>query len=254
MNGGALNAFTLNGSVIDPVVRTTVQANAFALPVSTPRVFAYLKASASPTADVSGAVGRVYAGLSGLSSTAVAEVSGALHRVNARLSVAVQAAADINLRIIFVRAIANLVAAAQATVSPRVFVRSKVGLEAEAGATTVVRPRFKAAVSALGRAAIDYIVTVRPRGYYRVPLNLIGRAATDVFARVAVRFRATPVATADVDVSPRYLVRSPVSSQASADAVFDDLTVIRRIPWDEPAPDERTFRVNPETFVFTVVA
>lgn len=146
MNGGALNAYTLNGSVIDPVVRTSVVARAYAVPASKPRVLAYLKAALTPSAVLTGAIGRVQVSLAGFAT---------------------------------LRAVSDL--------TPRALRRSVVG----------------------------------------------------------------STATATGAVQPRCLLRASVDARAAADGRVD-FNIIKRIPWDEPAPEGRVFKVSPETFTFMV--
>lgn len=251
MNNGALNAYTLNGAVLDPVVRTHVVARAYAVPVSKPRAFAYLQAALTPSAVLTGAIGRVQVSLAGFNATAKAEISGRIHHVAARLVTAAQGLASIQVVSPAVRAIVRMAASASAAVAAKVWARGLVSATAQADMAVVVQPRFKAVVASVAAAVTEYVVTVRPRSYYRTPLNAALRAVSDLTPRALRRSVVGSTATATGAVQPRYLLRAPVDARAAADGRVD-FNVIKRIPWDEPAPEGRVFKVSPETFTFMV--
>lgn len=296
MNGGALNAYTLNGSVIDPVVRTRVESAAYALADSKPRVLAYAVVDAIARAAVPGAIAKVRY-RSSVSAQAKAEASGPLHRVYARLVTALQGVADIEATLGAVRGVVSPVVTALVAVAPKVLRRTFVASTASASASVVGRSGIRALVSGFGRVLGSATGAVFERDNWRDPVfprgvasvsvafSVVARGVVNSTARVAavvrssvrnaavivgripatgaadigtvgrigVRAPVPAVPSADLTVDSLRLVRSPVSATALADGLID-FNVIKRIPWDENAPEERTFKVNPETFVFTVVA
>lgn len=252
MNGGSLNSFTLNGAVIDPVVRTRVDGFAYAVGVSTPRVLAYAAVSAIARASVPGAIAKVRA-RNRVQAEARAQASGIIYRVRARLIASVQALANVEATLGAIRGIVVLSAQAVASVLPKVLQRSQVASVASVSATLVARSGIRGLIQALPSALTSLRVTVWPRVFHRVPTSAQASANVSALAKLVGRLRLQGSATADLAVGSRLLIRTPVNAQALVAGVID-FNVIKRIPWDEPAPDERTFKVNPETFVFYVVA
>lgn len=251
MNNGALNTFAVNGAVADPVVRSSVVVRAYALVAGTPRVFAYLRPSPVASALVTGAVGRLLVRASGLAVRAEGQLSGPLHRVVARLKTAVACEARVAISSYRVRLVLGMAARAIAQAAARVYVRQPTTAGASALSSLVVRPRFKAVVSAVAEAMPLCSPTIYPRRYLRSAVSVTPSALSSVVSRALRRSRLQSFAYSNAVMSPRVFARA--SSTAFAEAKIDvDFGVIKQIPWDEPAPDERVFVVSPETFVFKV--
>lgn len=214
----------------------------------------YASAATSPSAVVSGAVGRVFA-RSPLGTTAQAMVSDLRHRVFGRLVVAPVAAAQVVYMLSPVRTLLTITARAVATVGARVLTRSPVASTAAVQlALGLSMARIRAPLALVPSATVSATGVVFPRRNITSPTSTAGTAFVLPVPRALRRSPSITVAAAQA-TGPigRVGVRSPGSSVARAD-VDISFDVIKQIPWDEPAPDERQFQVNPEPKVFYVVA
>jgi hypothetical protein len=143
---------------------------------------------------------------------------------------------------------------AQATAG-RVWSRSIVtGLaQADASVMSMAWRRVFAPLIATAEASavnLGHVLVLTP---VRVLVDGVARALCDsIFGRVFARSVETGQAQADAAVVARVHARSIVSGQARAEA-WITLNIDRRIPWDEPAPECRTFIVPSGTRIFYVV-
>jgi len=252
MNSGALNAYALNGSVLDPVVRTRVDGFAYAVASTKPRVLAYERVAVLARAALDSVAAKVFT-RTPVSVYAEATVSGVLGRVWAKLVASVTGSASINTSLYQIRCIVSPVVSAVVSTLPKVFARNRVQSSALASVSVVGGTAYRAILSRVARAVVSATGKVYQRRYLRSSVGAVSVAnvvaLSKTFARLVV-FHSAPVLITHV---ARAIVRAPTHAESKADVVVD-FSVAKQIPWDEPAPDERTFKVNPETFVFMVVS
>lgn len=250
MNRGQLNGFVLNGASSDPVVRVRVDAKGYAMVRARGRVLAYSVTHSAPAARLDGRLGRVEAHLSA-QSVARAAVEGALGRVNihALLAATGRAVIEVKLPYIYGRAAVNG--------------RARIGVTAHAlariGATVVGQAKLepkarllrRGPVKAKGVAGIEADGVVYVRRWLRSPSEGKAHAFIVSKAHIEARLAALARAQADVAVDFHVLARAPMTWQGIAFIEIDP-AIYKRLPFDEPAPDSRTFYVPASMTTFYV--
>ncbi|MFG0641922.1 hypothetical protein, partial [Delftia sp. WSY_22] len=241
MNRGALNGFALNGRASDPVVRIRVDAKGYARVRVGGRVLAYAVVRSAPAAALTGPLGRVHAKLSA-DSVARAAVEGVLGRVHVRSLLAATGRAIIKVTLPPVRGRVAVQARASATVNAHV--QARIGVDATA------RASFKPQAILLRRSPVQSTPTARGtadgriyvRRWLRSPVDGKGQAFVVTQGRVEARLAALVQAKAAITARGQRLVRAPLQAQGVA-FIDIDPAVHKRLPFDEQAPESRTFLV-----------
>lgn len=254
MNNGSLNTYVLNGEYISPLVRVRVEAHAYALIATRSRAMVYGQVSAAASAVVSGAVGRAIA-RSPVQTAAQALVGGPLYHVDGRLIVSTQGAAQVAYKLFPIRMVVNATASAVATLGPRVLARTNVVSQAVVQVTLgLYMVRARSPLTARAEAEIDAAGVIFPRRNITSPTLVSGTADLTLVPRV---LRRAPVTVRpDLITSGavgRVGIRAPSQATGQANVVIS-FDVVKQIPWDESAPEERQFLINPEPKTFYVVA
>ena len=241
MNRGSLNGFALNGRVSDPFVRIRVDAKGYARVSVAGRVLAHGIVQSAPAAALRGPLGRVHARLSA-DAMARAAVAGALGRAHVRSLLAVTGRVVIEVKLGEVRARVSAQGQARAMVNARVLARTAVA--------AIGRARFKPQTALLRRgpvrakpaAQIQADSHVVVRRWQRAPVS--GKAQTFIVAtgHVEARLAALLQGRAQATARGRTLVRGPVAGQGVA-FIDIDPSINKRLPFDEQAPESRTFTV-----------
>lgn len=248
MNQGSLNTRTLNGGTYDPVVRTQVMLNAYGYISTIGRVFVYGRASGGGQAVVT-APGRVEA-RSAVSIPTRANLTVAA-KVFGRLVVAINTSTTIVTTIQRIRVQLSLVARATVSAVGRVFVNTKVSSSPTAEVDVVPRALIRSVFGSVNRVSMFLVPRVFPRGTVREPVNMTQRTSVATGFHVETTQPVITGASAVIAVTPRLMLTNPVTSNPSAQMTVD-FEVIKRVPWDEPAPGDRVFQVPSGTFVFKV--
>lgn len=241
MNRGALNGFALNGRASDPVVRIRVDAKGYARVRAGGRVLAYAVVHSAPAAALTGPLGRVHAKLSA-DSVARAAVEGVLGRVHVRSLLAATGRAIVKVTLPPVRGRVAAQARASATVTAHV--QARIGVDATA------RASFKPQARLLRRGPVQSTPTARGtadgriyvRRWLRSPVDGKGQAFVVTQGRVEARLAALVQAKAAITAHGQRLVRAPLQAQGVAFIEIDP-AVHKRLPFDEQAPESRTFLV-----------
>lgn len=241
MNRGTLNGFALNARVSDPFVRIRVDAKGYARVQAAGRVLARGFVQSQPAAMMPGPLGRVHAKLSA-EATARAAVAGALGRVNVRSLLAATGRVVITVRLGEIRARVSAQAQAHATVNARVHARSAVAATAHAKLAPQTFLMRRGPVQARPAAQIQADGQVYVRRLLRAPVNGKAQAFIVSAGRVEARLAALVQGQARGTVGGRTLVRGPVAGQGVA-FIDIDFSVTKRLPFDEQAPESRTFTV-----------
>lgn len=137
----------------------------------------------------------------------------------------------------------------------RVWRRSPVAGAAQSTSSAGYAIRRWVRVNVIGAASAAAIVTAqaKPVSFVRMPIGGSAMARlTTAGGRVLSRSPGTAVCVAQGSIAPRSRRRSPVLSVARATATLRSST-FRQIPFDELAPPERVFAVQPEQSIFYVV-
>ena len=138
----------------------------------------------------------------------------------------------------------------------RVWRRSPVvgqALASASGAALVWRRVFSPVVAVASAVAVNlgHVLILTP---VRVLVAGLAQAVnTGILGRVFARSVGSAQAQATATVTPHLHTRSIVAGQARAEA-WITTNIDRRIPWDEPAPEHRTFVVPAGTRTFYVVS
>lgn len=241
MNRGQLNGFALNGQVADPVVRVRVDAKGYAVGRAQGRVLAYAVVASKPCAHQAGIGGRVEAHMS-VEAMARAAVAGILGKVEIHGLLAATGRAIISVTLPPVYGRVRSKAKARGTVSGRVRVRSP--LQSVAQVVEGVTPRLmrRAPVRSKPKAAIAADGQIYIRRWLRAPVHGNAVAYIVSTSRIEARLAALTKARALVAANGHTMRRAPVSGQGIA-LIEIDAEIHKRLPFDEPAPDSRTFRV-----------
>lgn len=241
MNRGALNGFALNGRSADPVVRIRVDAKGYARVRAGGRVLAYAVVHSAPAAALTGPLGRVHAKLSADALARVA-VEGALGRIHIRslLAGTGRVVIKVTLPPVYGRVVAQ--ALARSTITAHVLARNPVAIVAQAQfapATHLLR-RGPVLSAPAARGKADGQIYVRR--WLRSPVDGKGQAFIVSQGRVEARLAVLARGMAHGAVDPHTLVRAPLQARG---VVFIDIdsAVHRRLPFDEQAPESRTFLV-----------
>ena len=250
MNRGQLNGHALNGLVLDPVVRVRVGAKGYAMGRVQGRVLAYAVVDATGCARQSGIVGRVEANLSAR-ATAQAVVAGVLGRVNLRslLQVTGRVIVDVKLPPIYGRVEAY--GKAKASIRAHSIVRGQATSSPQADMDIVGRRLRRGPVVAKPKAMASADGKIYIRRWLRSLTHSDGVAFIVSTSRVDARLAALTQAKAIVSVGGHALRRSPVASQGVVLIEIDE-AIHKHLPFDEPAPDSRTFRVPEAMTTFYV--
>lgn len=252
INGGAVNGFIVNGSSLDPVVRVRVDALLRAVGSVTPRVLAYAKVDSAPTAEITGKLGWLRA-RNPVGVTAEVDISGSLGFLLRRAPVVSTPTADIEVPVGVIRSIVRSTAEADITAVGHVYVRLPTQSVARVDIVTVDRALVRSVIDALGQASIVAEGVVFPRREIRSLVASNPSVDVDATGHIDARLLADVLAQSLINVDPHVLIRDPVMAEGEAQIDVADPDVARRAPWDEAAPDDRAFRVAPETFTFLVV-
>lgn len=241
MNRGQINGFALNGASADPVVRVRVDAKGYARVRARGRVLAYAVVHAAPEASLDGRLGRVEAHLSAQSLARVA-VEGALGRVDIRSLLSVTGRVVISVTLPAIRGRVGAKARASIGAKPHTLARfgtAVVGRAQLVPKTTLLR---RGPVQARGRADIDASGTVYVRRWLRSPAEGKAQAFIVSTTRIEARLAALVRAEADATVDASVRARMTVAFRGVAFIEIDP-AIHKRLPFDEPAPDSRTFTV-----------
>ena len=241
MNSGQLNGYALNGSVGDPVVRIRIDAKGYAQVRSGGRVLSYGKVHVALAARMDGVLGRVRAQLSAR-SVAQAFASGALGRVDLHGILRATGRAVIEVQLPPIRGMVRARGRATAVVKAHLEARGGIAAGGRAAVTSSGRLLRRGPVGSKPAAQGQATGTVYIRRYLRTPTEgrakafIIGNGRIEARLAALVRARAVPTTTG------RALVRAPRVWHGVA--VIDiDPAIFRRLPFDELAPDSRTFTI-----------
>ena len=241
MNRGQLNGFVLNGASADPVVRVRVDAKGYAMVRARGRVLAYSVMHSAPAARLDGKLGRVESHLSAR-AVARAAVEGALGRVNihALLAATGRAVIEVKLPYIYGRGAVR----GRALIGVTAHSLARIGAPAVGQAKLAPKARLLRRGPVQGRGIADIgadgVVYVRRR--LRSPTEGKAQAFIVSNAHIEARLAALVRAQADAAVDFHVLARAPMAWQCVAFIEIDPSTY-KRLPFDEPAPDSRTFYV-----------
>ncbi|MDR6729335.1 phage fiber-tail adaptor protein [Delftia lacustris] len=241
MNRGALNGFALNGRSADPVVRIRVDVKGYARVRAGGRVLAYAVVQSAPAAALTGPLGRVHAKLSA-DALARAAVEGALGRIHIRSLLAATGRAIIKVTLPPVRGRVAATARASAAVTAHVLARNAVATMARADFAPQVHLLRRGPVqsSPEARGAADGRIYVRR--WLRSPVDGKGQAFIVSQGRVEARLSALIQARAAITARGQRLARAPLQAQGVAFIEIDP-AIHKRLPFDEQAPESRTFLV-----------
>lgn len=241
MNRGALNGYALNGRSADPVVRIRVDARGYARVRVSGRVLAYAVVHSAPAAAMAGPLGRVHAKLAA-GALARAAVEGALGRIHVRslLAATGRAVVKVTLPPVYARVAARAVA--RTRLAAHVLARSAVdaGAQAQFAPRTLLLRRGPVQSAPAARGKADGRIYVRR--WLRSPVDSKEQAFIVTQGRVEARLAVLAQGQALGAVDAHTLVRAPIAAQG---VVFIDIdpAVHKRLPFDEPAPESRTFTV-----------
>lgn len=241
MNRGQMNGFALNGASADPVVRVRVDAKGYARVRARGRVLAYAVMHAAPAASLDGKLGRVEAHLSA-QSLARAAVEGALGRVDIRSLLSVTGRVVIDVMLPAIRGRVGAKGRASIGAKPHTLARSGAAVQGRAQFSPQTSLLRRGPVRAKGRADLDADGVVYVRRWQRAPAEGKALAFIATTSRVEARLAALVRAQANASVDFHLQARAPVAFRGVAFIEIDP-AIHKRLPFDEPAPDSRTFTV-----------
>ncbi len=250
MNRGQLNGFTLNGASADPIVRVRVDGKGYARVSAGGRVLAYAVAHSAPRARLDGKLGRVEARLSA-DAVARAAIAGALGRVDVHGLLAVTGRAVIQVTLPPVYGRLAVRARASIGLSAHALVRSSAAVTGQARGEAGARVVRRAPVVARPAAAIGADGSVFVRRWIRSPLEGRGQAFVIANGHMEARLAALSQARAVTAAAFHVKARAPVAARGVA-FIDVDFAVNKRLPFDEPAPEYRTFYVPAGQHTFVV--
>lgn len=131
---------------------------------------------------------------------------------------------------------------ARSVVTPRTRTRCVLSVTAEAQMPGVLTAWRRAPVTPTGEALATGLGDVKPLTDVLSPVTCFAMADIAAQYHIEGTLPVTASAQAAISIAPHLRRRSPVAASAQA-YIYAIGTEFRRIPWDEPAPDERTFRV-----------
>ena len=250
MNRGMLNGYAINGSASDPVVRVRVDAKGYARVRARGRVLAYAVVATRPSAVLDGKLGRVEANLSG-NALARAAIEGALGRVDVHGLLAATGRAVITVTLPPVRN--RVVSKARASIGLTAHAEVRAGAAATGRAKFTPKTRrirrspVKSKPAAQGRAN----GTVYVRRWLRSPVDSRAQMYIVTAGHVEARLALLLQAVADGQAGFHVDARAPLTVNGTAFIEIDP-SIHKRLPFDEPAPESRTFRVPEAMTTFYV--
>ncbi len=241
MNRGPINGFAFNGRASDPVVRIRVDAKGYAMVRAGGRVLAYAVVHSAPAAALDGPLGRVQAKLSA-GAVARAAVAGALGRINVRSLLAATGRAVIKVTLPPVRGRVAAKAQASAIVTAHVLARNAVASTGRADLKTRARLLRRGPVQSTPTASSSADGRIYVRRWLRTPVD--AKAQVFIVNRSHVEARLAALVQAQAVVTPgnHRLVRAPLQGRGVAFIEIDP-AIHKRLPFDEQAPESRTFLV-----------
>ena len=250
MNRGQLNGYALNGRIVDPEIRVRIDAKGYARVRAGGRVLSYAVVSAHACARQSGIGGRVFAQLTA-ESLARAAVDGAIGRLDVRSLLAATGRVKVVVELSPLHA--------RLAIKARASIGIKAHRVARVGANSQARAKFKPAaglirrgpVKSKPRASIAADGVVYVRRWLRMPVEALNKAFIVSTHHVDARLAALVRGVADVDAVGRSLVRAPMDWSGVVHIDIDP-EIHKRLPFDEPAPESRTFRVPEAMTTFYV--
>jgi hypothetical protein len=250
VNTGQFNGFAFNAGAQDPVVRIHISAMAYARGRARPRVHAYAVVQAQGRALQHSHAWRVESPLR-VDSAARAAIDGALGRVDVRSLLAATGRVQISLDLPAIRARVRSSLQARATLTAHVMARIGAQLQGVGVFTprAFVSPRGRVDAKPTARVAVDGVVYMRR--YLRATTNAQAQALVLSTGRIYSRLAALTHAQALPQVQAHTLVRTPLNAPA---VVLIELNpdIHKRLPFDEAAPEVRTFKVPAGVFTFYV--
>jgi hypothetical protein len=246
VNSSNFNASTINGAIGDVTIRSVVNAFASAFITSGNRVFRKDSLNVTASATVAGAIGRVWFRDS-LSVTGVAEID-FMARMRSRSVEVVSAVASISMQAFWwARSVLTVSAAVQDVSSTaRIRARSVLDVQARASGEFSAKKFVGLALNTEPiQARAEISITgqlVKPQTLIPAPVSVPAQAFIVATLKGLIRDSFPATATADILATLKGRVRSatPVSAQA---VIYASSGTNRQIPFDEPAPGERTFYV-----------
>ncbi len=250
MNRGPLNGFAINGASGDPVVRIRVDAKGYARIRASGRVLSYGVVAATAQADLQGVLGRVNAKLT-IGGVARAAIGGALGRAEIHGIIQSTGRAVVHVVLPPIRLRVN--AKGRAGIGLKAHLEARNAVTGNGQARAVLKPRLlrRGPVAAQGVAQIAADGVVYVRRWLRSPTEGKAEAfivsTSRVDARLAALVQAKAVPTAEFTI----LARAPLQCTVVAFIEIDP-SIHKRLPFDEPAPESRTFLVPPAMTTFYV--
>lgn len=241
MNRGQLNGFALNGATGDHIVRVRVDAKGYARVNARGRVLAYGVVHSTPAAFQGGRLGRVEANLS-VNSITRAAIVGALGRVDIRSLLAATGRAVIQVDLPPIYGRVQSKARASIGLKAHVLVRRGVGSKPQARLSAKTRLLRRGPVAANGIAKVKAQGVVYVRRWLRSPIEGRGQVFIVSAGRTEARLAALVNVRADVAAGFHVLARAPKLWSGVAFIEIDP-AIYKRLPFDEIAPDARTFEV-----------
>ncbi len=213
-------------------------------------MLAYARVHSEPAASLAGRLGRVEAHIRA-DAIARAAVVGALGHAEVHGLIAARGRAVIKVTLPPVRSVVGAKARASIGLRAHVLARGGASGTARAKLSPATRLVRRGPVRSEPSAGITADGTVFARRRVRSPVDARAQAfivtRTRTSARLAVLLRAAAVGTARFHVG----ARGPVAVLGQA-VIEIDPGVFKRLPFDEPAPESRTFLVPPTMTTFYV--
>ncbi len=250
MNRGKFNGFAINGPSMDQVVRVRVDARGYARVRAGGRVLAYARVHSEPAAAMQGKLGRVEAHIRA-EAMAQAAVTGVLGHADVHGLIAARGRVVIKVTLPPVRG--RVSAQARAGIGLRAHVLARGGVSSTARAQLSLETHLarRGPLRAQPSAGITADGTVFARRQLRSPIDARARAFVVTHTRVSARLAVLVRATADGKARFHVGARAPLAALGRA-VIEIDPSVFKRLPFDEPAPESRTFSVPPTMTTFHV--
>ncbi len=250
MNRGKFNGFAINGPSGDQVVRVRVDARGYARVRAGGRVLAYARIYSEPAASLPGLLGRVEAHIRA-DALARAAVTGVLGHADVHGLVAARGRVVVKVTLPPVRG--RVSGEARASIGLRAHVLARAGVSAtpRANVSSNTHLTRRGPVRSRPTAGITADGTVFARRQRRSPIDGRARAFVVTHTRVSARLAVLLRAAADGEAGFHVGARAPLSAHGRA-VIEIDPSVFKRLPFDEPAPDSRTFLVPAAMTTFHV--
>lgn len=250
MNRGPINGFVINGPAGDPVVRIRMDARGYARIRAGGRVLAYGKVLSTPAADLQGKLGRVEARLAA-SAVARAAIEGALGRASIRALLSATGRVLAHVSLPPIRGSVAAKASASIALTAHALMRGGVASTGQAKLAPATRLLRRGPVQGRGQANGAADGTVYARRWLRAPTDARGQAFVVSRSRIDARLAALTQARAVPKADFHVLARAPMQWGGVA-FIEVDFAVNKQLPFDEPAPEYRTFRVQAGQHTFIV--